>query len=130
MLGGDYRIIHHLPMNVETLREYCLAKRSVTEGFPFGETVLVFKVMEKIFLLVSLDASPLRFNAKCEPSKAVELREEYGGIQPGYHMNKQHWNTVIVDGTIPGKLLKQMIDDSYDLVVQSLPKKLQEGLLK
>jgi len=91
---------------------------------------LVFKVVNKIFLLVSLDASPLQFNAKCEPSKAVELREEYGAIQPGYHMNKQHWNTVIVDGTIPGKLLKQMIDDSYDLVVQSLPKKLQEGLLK
>ena len=117
-------------MNVETLREYCLAKRSVTEGFPFGETVLVFKVMEKIFLLVSLDASPLQFNAKCEPSTAIELREEYAAIQPGYHMNKQHWNTIIVDGTIPVKLLKQMIDDSYDLVVQSLPKKLQEGLLK
>ena len=115
-------------MNVETLREYCLAKGSVTEGFPFGESVLVFKVMDRIFLLVSLDASPLQFNAKCEPSRAVELREEYGAIQPGYHMNKQHWNTVIVDGTVPVKLLKQMIDDSYGLVVRSLSKKLRERL--
>ena len=117
-------------MNVETLREYCLAKTSVTEGFPFGETVLVFKVMDKIFLLVSLHASPLQFNAKCEPSRAIELREQYAAIQPGYHMNKQHWNTIIVDGTVPVKLLKQIIDDSYDLVARSLPKKLREGLSK
>ena len=117
-------------MDVETLRDYCLSKKSVTEGFPFGETTLVFKVMEKIFLLVSLDANPLKFNAKCEPSKAIELREQYQAIQPGYHMNKKHWNTIVVDGTVPKKLLKEMIDDSYDLVVGSLPKKLREELTK
>jgi predicted DNA-binding protein (MmcQ/YjbR family) len=78
--------------------------------------------------LVSLDASPLQFNAKCEPDKAVELREQYDAIQPGYHMNKKHWNTVITDGSIPSALIKEMIDDSYNLIVQSLPKKLREEL--
>lgn len=116
-------------MDVETLREYCISKKAVTEGFPFGETVLVFKVMEKIFLLLSLDASPLQFNAKANPEKAIELREEYNAVQPGYHMNKKHWNTIIIDGSIPTKIIKEMIDDSYDLVVQSLPKKERENLL-
>ena len=115
-------------MNVETLREYCLSKKAVTEDFPFGETTLVFRVMEKIFLLVALDASPLQFNAKCNPEKAVELREEYDAIKPGYHMNKKHWNTIVIDGTIPNALIKEMIDDSYDLIVQSLPKKLRNEL--
>ena len=115
-------------MNVETLREYCLSKKAVTEDFPFGETTLVFRVMEKIFLLVALDASPLQFNAKCNPEKAVELREEYDAIKPGYHMNKKHWNTIVIDGTIPNALIKEMIDDSYDLIVQSLPKKLRDSL--
>jgi len=116
-------------MNVELLREYCLKKKSVTEDFPFGETTLVFRVKEKIFLLVSLDSDPLQFNAKCNPEKTIELREEYSSIIPGYHMNKKHWNTVIIDGTIPTKLIKELIDDSYDLIVQSLPKKLREELL-
>ena len=116
-------------MNIETLREYCLAKKAVTEDFPFGETTLVFRVKEKIFLLVSLDAQPLQFNAKCNPEKAIELREEYDAIKPGYHMNKKHWNTVVIDGSVPTKLLKEMIDDSYELIVQSLPKKLREELL-
>ena len=115
-------------MNVETLREYCLSKKAVTEDFPFGETTLVFRVMEKIFLLAALDASPLQFNAKCNPEKAVELREEYDAIKPGYHMNKKHWNTIVIDGTIPNALRKEMIDDSYDLIVQSLPKKLRDSL--
>jgi len=116
-------------MNIETLREYCLSKKAVTEDFPFGETTLVFRVEGKIFLLVALDASPLQFNAKCDPEKAIELREAYDAIQPGYHMNKKHWNTVIIDGSVSTGLIKEMIDDSYSLVVKSLPKKIREELL-
>jgi len=116
-------------MNIETLRAYCLAKKAVEDGFPFGEDTLVFKVAGRIFLLASLSANPLQFNAKCEPDQAVELREQYDAIIPGYHMNKQHWNTVIIDGTLPASLIKQMIDDSYHLIVQSLPKKAREALL-
>ncbi len=104
-------------MNVEQLREYALQKTGVTEGFPFGESTLVFKVNNKMFLLVALDESPLQFNAKCDPAKALELREEYPeSVLPGYHMNKKHWNTVIVDGRLSAKQLKEMIDNSYDLV--------------
>lgn len=116
-------------MNIEILREYCLSKKAATEGFPFGEETLVFKVMDKIFLLVSLNANPLQFNAKCEPGKAIELREEYDAVKPGYHMNKKHWNTIIIDGSLSTKLIKEMIDDSYSLIVQSLPKKSREALL-
>ncbi|MBV9962141.1 MAG: MmcQ/YjbR family DNA-binding protein [Parafilimonas sp.] len=116
-------------MNIEALREYCLSKKAVTEDFPFGETTLVFRVKEKIFLLVALDAQPLRFNAKCDPEKAIELREEYDAIKPGYHMNKKHWNTIVIDSSISAKLIKEIIDDSYDLIIQSLPKKLREELL-
>lgn len=115
-------------MNIETLREYCLSKKAVTEDFPFGETTLVFRVKAKIFLLVALDADPLQFNAKCDPEKAIELREEYDAVKPGYHMNKTHWNTVVIDGCISTKLLKEMIDDSYDLIVKSLPKRSREEL--
>jgi predicted DNA-binding protein (MmcQ/YjbR family) len=104
-------------MNIEQLRDYVLQKPFVTEGFPFGEDTLVFKVNEKIFLLTGLDSAPLRFNVKCDPDKAIELREAYPeSILPGFHMNKKHWNTVVVDGTVPNKLLKEMIDDSYTLV--------------
>ena len=115
-------------MDIETLHEYCLTKKGVTEGFPFGEDVLVLKVMNKMFLLVPLSESPLQFNAKCDPDKAIELREQYDAIQPGYHMNKQHWNTVIADGILSNALIKEMIDDSYDLVVKSLTKKDREML--
>ncbi len=104
-------------MNIETLREYILQKPSVTEGFPFGEDTLVFKVKEKIFFLAGLDSSPLEFNVKCDPDKAIELREEFPeSVLPGYHMNKKHWNTIIVDGRLSAKQLKEMIDDSYTLV--------------
>jgi predicted DNA-binding protein (MmcQ/YjbR family) len=104
-------------MNIETLREYVLQKPLVTEGFPFGETTLVFKVSNKIFLLVALDAGQLQFNVKCDPDKAIEWRDEYpDSILPGYHMNKNHWNTVIADGRLSNKLLLQMVDDSYNLV--------------
>lgn len=110
-------------MDIESLRNYCLLKDSVTEEFPFGNDTLVFKVNGKIFLLASLDNSPLQFNVKCDPDKAIELREQYDSIIPGYHMNKKHWNTVITDGSLSAKLLKEMIDDSYNLVAQSLSKK-------
>jgi len=104
-------------MDIEALRAYVLQKPGVTEGFPFGEDTLVFKVKEKIFLLTGLDSSPLQFNVKCDPDKAIELREEFpDSILPGYHMNKKHWNTVIVNGSVPNRLLKELIDHSFDLV--------------
>ena len=104
-------------MNAEELREYVLQKPSVTEGFPFGEDTLVFKVNGKVFLLVALDASPLRFNVKCDPDKAIELREEFPDlVLPGYHMNKKHWNTIIFDGRLSRKQIMVMVDDSYRLV--------------
>ena len=104
-------------MNIEILREYVIQKPSVTEGFPFGDTVIVFKVNGKVFLLMPLDTNPLQFNVKCDPEKAIELREEYpGSVLPGYHMNKKHWNTIIVDGTLSKKQLFEMVDESYMLV--------------
>lgn len=108
-------------MNIESIREYVLQKPFVTEGFPFGEDTLVFKVSDKIFLLAGLNNRPLQFNVKCNPEKAIQLREDYPeSVLPGYHMNKKHWNTVIVDGRLPASQLKEMIDESYNLVA---PKK-------
>lgn len=115
-------------MDIEQLRDYCLAKPRVEEGFPFGPEVLVFKVLGKIFLLCPLDTEGVQFNAKCDPELAVELREQYACVKPGYHMNKQHWNTIKVDGSVPIKLLKEWIDHSYEIIVKSLPKKLREQL--
>ena len=112
-------------MNIEEIRDHCLAKPGVTEGLPFGEDTLVFKVGEKIFLLISITDST-HFNVKCDPERAVELREQYTEVQPGYHMNKKHWNTIIVDGSVSVKLLKEWIDHSYELVVNSLPRKMRE----
>lgn len=103
-------------MNIEELREYCIAKEGAEEGFPFGGDTLVFKVKGKIFLLVGLEGQPLQFNVKCDPAKALELRENYPCVLPGYHMNKKHWNTIVVDGTVSNKLLTEWIDDSYRLV--------------
>lgn len=111
-------------MNIESLRDYCLSKKQVVETFPFGEDTLVFKVMDKIFLLTGLD-QPDRFNVKCDPEKAVALREEYEEVQPGYHMNKTHWNTVFINGRLSNSQLKEMIDHSYNLIVKSLPKSKQ-----
>jgi predicted DNA-binding protein (MmcQ/YjbR family) len=119
-----------LLMNVEEIREHCLQKQLVEEGFPFGEDTLVFKVGGKMFLLVSLDASPLQFNAKCDPDKAIELRENYACVLPGYHMNKAHWNTIVCDGSVPRKTIFGWINDSYDLVAASLPKKTREIIMK
>lgn len=104
-------------MNIEEIREYALSLPDVTEGFPFGESVLVFKIKSKMFLLLPLDEMVSQFNVKCNPEKAIELREEYPDtILPGYHMNKKHWNTVIVDGRLSSKQLKEMISESYRLV--------------
>ncbi len=114
-------------MNIEELRDYCLQKPGVTEGFPFGETTLVFKVGEKLFLLAGLEEGD-RFNAKCDPERAIELRERYDEVKPGYHMNKKHWNTIQMNGSLTMKQLHEMIDHSYDLVLKSLPKKLQEAI--
>lgn len=110
-------------MNIETLREYCLSKPGVEETLPFGPDTLVYKVGGKIFLLTGLDSENLCFNVKCHPDKAIELRAEYTCVLPGYHMNKKHWNTIIVDGSVPSLLLKKWIDHSYELVVASLPGK-------
>ena len=115
-------------MNLEEIRDYCLFKKGVEESFPFGEETLVFKVMGKMFLLIGIDSRPIQFNAKCDPEKAIEWRENYSSILPGYHMNKKHWNTIICDGSISNMLIKQCIDDSYDLVTESLPKKLKAEL--
>ena len=115
-------------MNHEILRDYCLKKKGVTEEFPFGESTLVYKVMGKAFVLTGIDEHPFSMNVKCDPEWAVELREKYSAVTPGYHMNKKHWNSVEDDGTIPGKELFQMIDHSYDLVVAGLPKKLRDKL--
>lgn len=110
-------------MNIESLRDYCLEKALVTEGFPFGPDTLVFKVGGKVFLLTGLDSHPLSFNVKCDPERAVSLREQYPySVLPGYHMNKKHWNTVIVNGELSEGELRELIDHSYELVFGSLPK--------
>jgi predicted DNA-binding protein (MmcQ/YjbR family) len=108
-------------MNIEELREYCIAKSCVTEGFPFDEETLVLKVYGKMFALISLSGDR-SINLKCDPEKAIELRERYACVEPGYHMNKAHWNTVRIDGTVPDSLIKEWIDHSYQLVVASVPK--------
>ena len=106
-------------MDIEFLRDYTLQKSGVTEGFPFGEDMLVFKVNNKLFLLVPLNVQPVQFNAKCYPDEALELREEYpDAVLPGYHMNKKHWNTIIINGTLTNKQLLQTIDNSYNLVAK------------
>ncbi len=111
-------------MNIENLREYVLLKPFVTESFPFGETTLVFKTSDKIFLLIPLDAGQLQFNVKCNPDKAIELRDEYPDVVlPGFHMNKKHWNTVIADGKLSNKQLFEMVDDSYNLVAKKITSK-------
>jgi predicted DNA-binding protein (MmcQ/YjbR family) len=109
-------------VDIEAFREYCLSKPQATEDMPFGEGVLVFKVGGKIFALASLDDVPARANLKCDPDLALELRDRYEQIRPGYHMNKKHWNTVEIESGIPEAELRKMLDHSYELVVQSLPK--------
>ena len=114
-------------MDIEIVRQYCLKKRGVTEGFPFNETTLVFKVMGKIFALLDLEY-PHSINLKCDPVRAIELREIYDEIIPGYHMNKQHWNTVDLTGTLDDKFVQELIDHSYELVINHLPNKTKKEL--
>ena len=102
-------------MNIEVLRKYCISKDDVTESFPFGDDTLVFKAAGKIFALVNLEGD-LSINLKCDPSLALELRERYAAVTPGYHMNKKHWNTILVDGSVPDKEIFSWIDHSYNLV--------------
>lgn len=109
-------------MNIEEFRSYCLNKPAVSEEFPFDESTLVFKVAGKMFALTDVTTFE-SINLKCDPEKAIELREKYPVVLPGYHMNKKHWNTVEIDGSIPDQLLYSWVNHSYDLVVQSLPKK-------
>lgn len=105
-------------MNIEDLRDYCLAKPGTEESFPFGPDTLVFKIKGKIYLLASLESIPLQFNVKCDPEKAIDLRDEYpNSVFPGYHMNKKHWNTVVCGGEIPLRELLNMINESYGLVL-------------
>ncbi|MCE9501592.1 MAG: MmcQ/YjbR family DNA-binding protein [Leptospira sp.] len=116
-------------MNVEQLRKYCLAKKATTEDFPFDDEVLVFRVLKKIFVLTSFE-KPLSMNLKCDPELAIELRKQYKGIvSPGYHMNKKHWNTILMEEKIPEKELKKMIDHSYSQVVKGLKKSDRDKLL-
>lgn len=117
-------------MDIETFRAYGLAKKGVTEDFPFGEDTLCLRVMGKIFALAGLDAERLSVNLKCDPDYAVELREQFSEVQPGYHMNKKHWNTVDFEGSLDNHLLFRLIDHSYDQVVKMLKKKEQEELKK
>lgn len=117
-------------MHIEGLRDHCLAKPGAEEGFPFGPDVIVFTVLRKAFLLCQLDSNPVQFNVKCDPAQVDELREQYACVQPGYHMNKKHWNTIIVDGSVPNRQLKEWIDDSYHLIVSALPRRQQDMLKK
>jgi len=114
-------------VDVEKVRKYCLRKKESTESLPFNEDTLVFKVFDKMFCLLNL-TPPFSINLKCEPEKAVELREHYDGIFPGYHMNKKHWNTVMLDSGIPEREIKKWIDDSYELVIAKLPKSSRKHL--
>jgi predicted DNA-binding protein (MmcQ/YjbR family) len=116
-------------MKLETLRDYMSKKKGAYEDFPFGPQAMVFKVMGKMFALVGLGDTPLRLNLKCDPELALHLREVYDAVLPGYHMNKRHWNTVILNGTIPYEEVCSLIDDSYDLVVKTLNKVERQKLM-
>ena len=115
-------------MHLESFREYCLSKRGVTESCPFGENTLVFKVLHKMFALTNLDGNQFKVNLKCDPEKAIALREEYYAIKPGYHMNKKHWNTIEIALIEDDRFILQLIDHSYDLVLKGFTKKEKETL--
>ena len=114
-------------MNVQGFREFCLSLPKAEEGLPFDENTLVFSVHKKMFCLTDIDAFDF-INVKCDPDKAVLLRERYEGVIPGYHMSKKHWNRIAMDGTIPDKQICEWIKDSYNLVVAKLPRKLRDEL--
>ncbi len=113
-------------MDIDSFRQYCMAKPGVTEETPFGPETLVYKVAGKVFALAPLDVFD-RVNLKCDPERAIELRERYEGIIPGYHMNKVHWNTVDVTGSVPEKLIRELVDHSYELVWASLTAKVRKA---
>jgi predicted DNA-binding protein (MmcQ/YjbR family) len=115
-------------MNLDTLRDYCLAKPGVTESFPFDQTTLVFKVTGKMFCLINIEARPLWVGLKCDPEKAVALRAEFSAVQPAFHLNKTHWNSVETDGSVRAELIYAWIDDSYALVSRGLTKVLKAEL--
>lgn len=115
-------------MNIEELRNYCLSLPGVTEDFPFDEVTLVFKVGGKMFLLTSLEGD-FSFNVKCDPEQAIQLRERYECVRPGYHMSKKHWNTVDIDGSVTDSLLIDWINHSYELVFGALPKRIRDSIL-
>ena len=117
-------------MQVDVFRDYCLTKRGVAEDTPFGEEHLVFKVGGKMFALVTLEEVPASANLKCDPDLALELRDRYEQVRPGYHMNKKHWNSVEIESGISDAEIRKMIDHSYDLVVQGLPKAARQRLAK
>ena len=115
-------------MDLEMFRNFCLGLKGVTEEMPFGDSTLVYKVEGKMFALTGIDMFT-SINLKCDPEEAIELRERYHAVQPGYHMNKQHWNTVLIDHSIPDKLLLEWTKNSYALVVAKLPKKVRDAYL-
>lgn len=114
-------------MNITFFRDYCLSKPGASEDTPFDENTLCFKVGNKIFAIIDIELFE-SVNLKCDPERAVDLREEFGGIVPGYHMNKKHWNTVSFDGSVPDKIILELVDHSYDLILNSLPKKIRESI--
>ncbi|MFA6438729.1 MAG: MmcQ/YjbR family DNA-binding protein [Bacteriovoracaceae bacterium] len=114
-------------IDLDSVRNYCLSKQGkITEEFPFDDEVLVFKLFGKIFLLTNVNNVPFSMNLKCDPQRTIELRERYAAVQPGYHMNKKMWNTVVADGSLPSHLLFELIDHSYNEVAKKLPKKFRE----
>jgi predicted DNA-binding protein (MmcQ/YjbR family) len=116
-------------MNIESLREYCLSKKGTTESFPFDDVTLVFKVCDKMFALMHLEGD-LSINLKCDPEKAISLREKYHSVIPGYHMNKKYWNTILINSSVTESLIYGWIDHSYDEVVKKLSGKLLKKLLE
>lgn len=115
-------------MHLDELIAHCLGKRGATEETPFGPEVLVYKVGGKLFALTNPDDVPPEVNLKCDPDRAIELRDRYEAVRPGYHMNKQHWNTVVLDGSLPDALVIELVDHSYDLVFKGLSRAVREGL--
>ncbi len=115
-------------MEAAELRRWCLAQSGAVEDFPFGPEHSVFKVGGKMFALSTLERTPLAVSAKCEPELALQLRDTYTAIRPGYHLNKRHWNTITLDGSLSDQLVRELIADSYDLVVSALPKRTREEL--
>jgi predicted DNA-binding protein (MmcQ/YjbR family) len=115
-------------MDAAALRSWCVRQTGAIEDFPFGPGTSVFKVEGKIFALSALDSTPLKVSVKCEPELAVALRDSYPAIRPGYHLNKRHWNTITLDGSLPDQLVRDLIEDSYDLVVSALPQRVREQL--